>query len=227
MSVQLDQMIAYYVSRLIYQYRKPKAQAETAIIVKQLLIDGLPMGLADAFNPNTAVGKQLDIIGKYVGIPRTIGDPAPAPFFGFVDYVGANPQNMNGVNDYLASLNPNVLFYDYTYSGTRNTALTDSAYAFMIALKIILNSNDGTLYGIQQYLKSVLPGFVTVTDNKDMTMTYTVSTAAPVAPGVLQPYLPKPMGVGVNIVLLARLITDGGDEIVTDTGDHIVVDLGS
>lgn len=223
MSAQLDQMIAFYVSRLIYQYRKDKAEDTVAIMVKQPLLDGLPLELAEAFNPNTAVGKQLDIVGKYVGVPRSVGDPIPADFFGFVDYLGGG--NTNGFNDYLVSLNSNVLFYDYTYNGTRNTDLSDKAYAFIIALKIILNSNDGTLYSIQEYLKTVLPGYVTVTDNRNMTLTYNVSTAAPVSPTVLQPYLPKPMGVGVNIALFANLITDSGDLVETDSGDTIVINL--
>lgn len=220
----LDLNIAFYVNRLLFQYQKQKAQNTIAILVRQELADDLPAQVRDAYNVDSAVGRQLDVIGKYVGLPRTIGDPAPLEYFGFVDYAGGG--NPNGFTDYTTGENSTVLFFDYTYYGARNTALSDTAYAFMIALKIVLNSNDGTLYSIQNLLRTMLPGFVTVVDNRDMTMKYLVSTAAPVSPTVLQPYLPKPMGVGVTIEQFANIMTDGGDFIVTDGGDKISVDLG-
>lgn len=220
----LDLNIAFYVNRLLYQYQKTKAQDTIAILVRQELADELPAQIRDAFNVQTAIGHQLDVLGKYVGLPRTIGDPAPLEYFGFVDYDGTG--NQNGFSDYTSGENATVIFFDYTYYGQRNTALSDTAYAFMIALKIVLNSNDGTLYSIQNLLATMLPGYVTVVDNRDMTLKYLVSTAAPVSPTVLKPYLPKPMGVGITIEEFANIITDDGDFIVTDGGDKISVNLG-
>lgn len=217
----LQSAIAYYVRLLVYQYQLPKAQQTIAILVKQLLADGLPEAVQNAFNPATAVGPQLDIVGKYVGLPRTIGDPTPLPFFGFVDYAGGG--NENGLSNYDGTTNPDGVFFQYQYNGTRNTALTDDAYAFMMALKIVLNSSDGTLYSIQQFLNTLLPGLVQVVDNKNMTLTYAINVKAPVSPTVIEPYLPKPMGVGIIISTFATLGTDTGDTVVTDTGDSIYI----
>ena len=67
-----DELSSYYASLLILQYlQMPKAFALTKAIVEPMLMDQIPLAVQDAFNPATAVGKQLDVIGKYVGISRT------------------------------------------------------------------------------------------------------------------------------------------------------------
>lgn len=222
--IPIDNLVAAYVRLLVFQYQLPKARAQIAIMVKQLLIGGLPIAVRAAYDPAAAVGPQLDVVGKYVGLPRTIGLPAALPFFGFVRYSGAG-NNYNGFRSYNTGANPSGVFYRYNYKGTRNTALSDTSYSFMIALQIILNSSDGTLASIQNYLAALLPGIVTVVDNKDMTLTYTITGTPPVDPAVLAAYLPKPMGVGINVVTNDFLVTDGGDFLVTDTGDKLVTSI--
>ena len=219
----LDTSITYYVGRLLYQYQRPKAQQAIAILVKQLFADGLPWVLQDAFNLDTATGQQLDTLGKYIGLPRDIGDPTPLPFFGFVDYVNTNPQNLHGLTDYNSNINSDVVFFEYGYNQQAATALSDTSYAFMLFLKIALNTSDNTLYSIQKTVSETLRGNVRVVDNRDMSLTYYVGSNLPVSATVLSPYLPKPMGVRIaNIIIENLIITGGGDDIVTDSGDNIV-----
>ena len=53
------------------QYRnKPKALATIELMVGILLQDDILLKVLDGFNPETAVGKQLDIMGKWIGIDR-------------------------------------------------------------------------------------------------------------------------------------------------------------
>ena len=67
----IAELIAYYVNLLVLQYRqKPNARAMVATTVTPVLMDYLPVAVQDAFDLNTAVGKQLDIIGKYCGVTR-------------------------------------------------------------------------------------------------------------------------------------------------------------
>lgn len=220
----LDQMIAYYRARLISQYAtKSKAQQSTAILVKQALVDGLAQAVQDGFNIDTAVGPQLDILGKYIGLPRNIGDPAPADYFGFVDFDLTG--NDNGFGDYVSNQNPTVLFYDAAYYGQRNTNLSDDSYRFMMKLKIVLNSSDSTLYGIQKLLAALLPGLVTVVDNQDMTLSYTINVQAPVSTATLLAYLPKPMGVGISAALVANRVTSADDVRVTSDDDTRIVNV--
>lgn len=86
----LRQLADYYVARLIVQFRtQPKAQNTIAILVKQALLDNLAAQLLAAFNIETAIGKQLDTLGKYIGVPRNIGALVAAGYFGFWNYGSA------------------------------------------------------------------------------------------------------------------------------------------
>ena len=61
----------YYKNLLIIQYHnKPKAQATVAQWVDCMTGDGIMPQLWDAFDVDTAIGAQLDAIGKFVGIGR-------------------------------------------------------------------------------------------------------------------------------------------------------------
>jgi hypothetical protein len=69
-----QEIIDYYAELLILQYReKPKAFAHIQTLVTPLVMDQLPKQVEDAFSVENAVGAQLDIIGKYVGVSRTNG----------------------------------------------------------------------------------------------------------------------------------------------------------
>lgn len=63
-------MDEYYSNLLILQYNgKPKAKA-TIEATTSLLPDQLILDVINGFNIETAQGKQLDILGKYVGVDR-------------------------------------------------------------------------------------------------------------------------------------------------------------
>lgn len=67
-----DEIINYYASLLILQYiGKQKAYETIQLIAQIFVMDLLPKQVQDAFDPATAVGVQLDVIGKYVGVTRT------------------------------------------------------------------------------------------------------------------------------------------------------------
>lgn len=77
----------YYADLLVAQYRtQPKARGMVSLLVKQAMIDDLAMQIMLAFSLDTAVGKQLDILGKYVGVSRNIGPGSRPPLFSFWGY---------------------------------------------------------------------------------------------------------------------------------------------
>ena len=66
-----QEIIDYYANLLILQYiSKPKAYATIQALVKPVIMDQLPLDVQNAFNVDTAVGVQLDVIGKYCGVTR-------------------------------------------------------------------------------------------------------------------------------------------------------------
>ena len=65
------QLIEYYQDLLIVQYHdKPKAKAMIKAEIEETLANLLDIQVRDAFDVDTAVGVQLDIIGKWVGVDR-------------------------------------------------------------------------------------------------------------------------------------------------------------
>lgn len=69
-----QEIIDYYADLLILQYLgKPNAYATIQTVVAPVIMDQLPVQVQDAFNltgEDTAVGDQLDILGKYAGVSR-------------------------------------------------------------------------------------------------------------------------------------------------------------
>ena len=221
MNSSLDRLVGSYVRLLVFQYRLPRAMAHVAIFAKQLLMDAVAIDVRNAYDVATAVGPQLDVLGKYVGLDRMIGDPAPLPYFGFWRYSGSDC-NANGFRSYVDARNPTGVFFRSGFFGTRNTALSDASYALLLALKIILNSSDGTLASIQRFIAALVPGAVSVKDNGDMTLTYTIMGPISVSQTLLSAYLPRPMGVGVTIRTADFLVDEAGNFLVDESGNRIV-----
>lgn len=61
----------YYADLLIMQYRnQPNAAAVIKALVLPAIMDQLQLGVQNAYTMSTAIGTQLDVIGKYVGASR-------------------------------------------------------------------------------------------------------------------------------------------------------------
>jgi len=69
----VSEIVQHYIDLLILQYRnKPKAISTIDAFVTPVIMDLLPQQLQEAFNIETAIGKQLDILGKYIGVERRV-----------------------------------------------------------------------------------------------------------------------------------------------------------
>ena len=186
----------------------------TALMVKQALADDLTTLLIGAFDINTAVGPQLDIIGEYVGVSRKIQPSVTtANYWGFQNYTVPPTGNTTGFRNYAGTTNTTGVWENYSDASQPTTNLNDQQYRLVIQLQIILNSNDGTLASIQQYLNNLLPGFVSLVDNQNMTLTYTVNQNSIISEALLKQFLPKPMGVYINVFISSagytRTTSDG------------------
>lgn len=70
----------YYADLLILQYKtQPKARATISALTGKVISDGLLLDVINGFNILTAVGKQLDIIGKYIGLSRNVKEKVNSP----------------------------------------------------------------------------------------------------------------------------------------------------
>ena len=188
----------YYADLLILQYRnKPKARETIKIGADIYLGDGIIFQLQDILDIDTAVGAQLDIIGKILDCPRVVqgiyNDMIFFQFYGGPDSVGfstvGNPQggNFRTIQNYNQS----------EYS------LPDDDYRFLLKFKSAVNVMRGSERGIDDALWNVFQGDVLLKNNHNLTITYIVSaerTLAALAAKQLG-YYRAPEGVGANYVL--------------------------
>lgn len=233
MSAVTDQLTDYYLDRLILQYKNKKnARATVALVTPVQLADGIAFDVRDAYNLDTAQGKQLDVLGKYVGLPRNIAPVAPKPFFQMGSYSQATPTDYPyGFTSYNRTTgNYTGIWASYKNFGTQTTDLPDNLYSLMIRLKIYDNAMNGTLKGIVDYLWAFFTYDIQVQDNKNMTLTYFVDNNFGVSDATLLNYLPRPMGVGINIVrknlrLPYTLIYSSGLPVTLSDGTNILLEL--
>lgn len=271
-SDNLINLCNYYVQRLIFQYAtQPNAQRLIALLAKIGQLDDLATQLSTAFDLDTAIGVQLDILGKYIGVSRVQGTPISPGYFSLWDstsslnvakykgtwdpasdtptlpaagagnngwwyVVSANGASTspivsnftcgdiivsngsawsrdsvdcgNGLTDATnPATNANAVFYGYGQSREAINSLTDPQYRTVLTLQSIVNTSPGTLSSIMDLLFLLFPGQILLVDNQDMTLTYYVSSALTLSPLVLASFLPKPMGVGITVIVL----TPGAD----------------
>lgn len=195
---EIQDVKTYYADLLILQYRnKPKARETIKIGADIYLGDGIIFQLQDILDIDTAVGAQLDIIGKILDCPRVVqgiyNDMIFFQFYDGPDSVGfstvGNPQggNFRTIQNYNQS----------EYS------LPDDDYRFLLKFKSAVNVMRGSERGIDDALWNVFQGDVLLKNNHNLTITYIVSaerTLAALAAKQLG-YYRAPEGVGANYVL--------------------------
>lgn len=144
---------------LIWQYRgKPRAartidllQTEASRSFKTAL------ELARVLDINVATGDNLDLVGKHVGISRTVSEFIDRGYFGFSGNINANAFNYG-------------VFYRFNNALMDPVQLTDEEYKFFIIAKAMKNYQLPTIDNITDSAKYLLGNSVVVIDNYDMTM---------------------------------------------------------
>lgn len=234
---RVENLREYYADRLIWQYRSNQTNRNhIRAVVNQLFADGLPWNISKSFDIETAVGSQLDVVGKYIGVSRNIGDPISRAYFGFRSYTGGNPQNYNGMRSYVNDFNSGVTWYRYSMLGAENSALNDEEYRFVLKLKIAMNNMGSSLKDIDDYLYTFFADALFCVNTvmwggPTMTLVYYKTTShIPISDYVLKQFLPRPMGV--NVILSNELnpttrVTSTGAERVTSSGAFRALSLTS
>lgn len=153
---------------------------------------------------DTAQGKQLDIIGNIVGMPRTLAQADVFPFFGFLGHVAAE--------SFGSVFRPTIGGYWYSYGQKigGDVTLADDMYRKLIKAKIIKNNATGTNEDLIKFGNFVLNarvdfeidsgGKVKVLIGRRMTM-FEKALMGYVFQGLdyNQTYVPKALGVGIEV----------------------------
>ncbi len=138
-------LIKYYSALLISQYQAlPKARATIEAVVGEAVADLLVTQVRDAFNLDTAVGPQLDMLGALVGARRDYhGAPIAKKHFQLAPYadwaIGAPTTFIYGFSTYGG---PRQFHSFATYHDTTAPSyfLSDMDYRRMIKYVAALNT---------------------------------------------------------------------------------------
>ena len=193
------------VSNLIIQYgNKSNAVSTVTAITEEfeLIYDNSNI-LDIAYNLDTAIGKQLDIIGKIVGISRVVPFSVPKKYFGFNGHLNSYPfgSKFNVVVSY-----PFKSKFEIPYSDSQ---LNDNDYRFFIKAKIIKNyatskNIDSNNLSIQNAIDYLFNSKAYIIDNKDMTMTLYIDSSYDSSKLTYLEnldLLPRPQGVRYNTLV--------------------------
>lgn len=165
-SVFLDDYLSLITS---FHRGKPKFTATVAATLDPFVeatnfINGVPA----AFDLDTAIGAQLDVVGQWVGRSRFITIPLPNLYF--------------ALDDAARGLDKGIWKGPYD-ADNGITRLDDETYRIILRAKIAANNWDGTLASAQADLATIFAGSpgtnVFLTDNLDMSETFNVSGKIP------------------------------------------------
>jgi hypothetical protein len=199
------ELTAYYKDLLIMQYRdKPAAQGHTENVIKSGMIYDVAIAVRDGFNLETAKGKQLDLLGRILGVSRTItGVTFTRAYYGYMLYGDTSPFAFNPMLLYGAEA-PDVQFRDYRESQQSLYDLTDEEYRVILKLAVIKNNSNASVKSIDEILDSLLGTDVYFNDRMNMTISYMIGENLSRLFTIAQAtgLLPNPAGVGTSLVVV-------------------------
>lgn len=200
------ELIEYYKNLLIMQYRdKPKAIAHTGNVLSAGMIYDTAISVRDGFNIETAVGAQLDIIGKWLGVGRTItGTTFTRAYYGYALYGDTTPFLFNPMLLYGAEP-PDAQFRDYKESTQSLYDLTDEEYRIILKLAIVRNTSNASVKTIDDILNVLFGTECYFIDRMNMTVvSYMVGEKWSRIFQIAKTtgLLPNPAGVGTSLIVV-------------------------
>lgn len=197
-----ENLIDYYANLLLLQFvKKPKAISTVKTCLTSVIIYDLIISVRDGYNLTTAIGNQLDVIGKYVGIYRVIkGFALEYPAFGYLRY-GETPPSVliEGYNRYGISQTGHFRRYS---DASEVYTLTDSEMRMSITLAILKIHSNASMDTVDQMLFPIFSTDYLVVETP-MTINYFIKSTRARTADILniQGLFPKPSGVKLNITI--------------------------
>lgn len=165
----------YYANLLIIQYfNRANARATVKAFAGEVIADQVIAAVRDAFDLDTAVGAQLDILGAYRGVTRFVfnfdlgkdffnwplyGTVSPGTFFGFALYS-------------MGDADISWYFFRYQDGSAISYTMNDQEFRSVIKFRAQCDSSFLSVKEIDEILFAVFGTEVTLIDHLDMTMTY-------------------------------------------------------
>jgi len=150
--------VEYYQSLVTSEHQSaPNYMAWLGAMVEPLtVIQNVIDNFVTNFDVDTAIGKQLDAVGQWVGVSRVLETPITGVFATFdTEGLGFDQGIWSG-----------------PFDGTSITLMPDYMYRIVIKFKILANKWDGSIPTAYADFATVFTGgeFVFIIDNQDMSM---------------------------------------------------------
>ena len=201
----------YFANLIILQYRNaPKNRSLIYKLVNLIFANNLALQIRDlTVDVDKSEGKQLDVVGKWVGIDRYYNGPEiwEHPYLSFPLYSqiksGVYDDVQGGFSTYTNFADNNGGFLTYKQwqdiRTTQNT-IDDGYFKSLIKLKIIKNSINHTCKNIDNAIWAWSDGNVYTTwDTMQVTYNYTSSYKTLMTLAVYKDVLPRPTGCTVIV----------------------------
>lgn len=207
----MEELLKYYANLLIVQYNgKPKAKATIEMLTKIIygVVDTpLFLQIQNAFDWKTAVGNQLDIIGKWVGVSKVYQGLL---YWGktFLSYPSWDELTPTDKTDNYQHGYSNYDSFDTDLGGTLTynelqfveQELDPESFRTIIGLKIIKNSITLTAKNIDDAIWNYFEGQVYTTwEPMKITYHYPDSLNTVMTVCKYKNVLPAPMGVSIDL----------------------------
>lgn len=178
MSATAELIIDYYANTLIAQYyNRPKAIATIKALMGGtgaygLIADALANQVRDGFDITTAVGKQLDLLGKLRGVRRYLSTlDLSKVFLPLVDYDDPDVGILPGLANYDDPVQPPTI-YTMTYEDFLTSTLQDGDFRRVIQFLAKVQSCDYTYGSLDAILYTFFAGNVNLKVTGNMQITY-------------------------------------------------------
>lgn len=204
MMPDINSIILYYQNLLIIQYHNlPKAQQTIYAYIQMIWASGILFAIQQAFNIETAIGVQLDTLGKYIGTDRYFNGQTLTGYFSLLPYGTSPAVGQVGFTTqalFPSETNPTLIYADILSTAQ---ALNDDSYRQILKFKIINNSSNFSHASIDNNLFAFFGNGIRAEMLGTMSMAYFVTRQyTQIALAALQKgILPKPMGVGIGFVI--------------------------
>lgn len=204
----VQSLVDYYVNLLIIQYnQKPNARAEMGLYVSNLLADAVMLDVLNGYDIETAVGVQLDVLGKYVGVDRFYLQLELENFFAFTTYSEIDPDSLTkfGFSQYsnFNGFSANG-WIDYSDIVLQKNTLEDADFRTIIKLAIIRNNSNHSVGDIDTKIAGLFGSDIHAEAKESVPKVmwyFLVLSSSPLVQAILyKKLLPKPIGVRLGIV---------------------------
>ena len=171
--LSFNELTAFYQKLLIIQYRtKAKAFNTIGVYVDESIAGQISAVVQEAFNLDSAIGVQLDTLADYKGAERVVhGIDITRIYFAMPGYDDTPDVDVTGF--ILYGDTPLGYWITYDWAEQPIYGMNDDELRRLVKYLARLQASDYSLEDLDAILFEFFGTALTMTDNLDMTITYT------------------------------------------------------